>query len=112
MFRTSGIPKRLSLYINRDQSRKVYSFSYEVQACDWLQIGAILARCYEFAKMLKSWQKALHYAPREAATESWVVLRDPAGKGLTHRCSACRKNVPARGADFTSTFIQMTPMAR
>jgi catechol 2,3-dioxygenase-like lactoylglutathione lyase family enzyme len=46
-----------------------------------MQIGSIVIRCYEFEKMLKFWQEALHYAPREAATESWVVLRDPAGRG-------------------------------
>jgi catechol 2,3-dioxygenase-like lactoylglutathione lyase family enzyme len=46
-----------------------------------MQIGSIVIRCHEFEKMLKFWQEALHYVPREAATESWVVLRDPAGKG-------------------------------
>lgn len=46
-----------------------------------MQIGSIVIRCYEFDKMLKFWQEALHYVPREAATESWVVLRDPAGRG-------------------------------
>jgi catechol 2,3-dioxygenase-like lactoylglutathione lyase family enzyme len=46
-----------------------------------MQIGSIVIRCYEFDKMLKFWQEALHYVPREAATASWVVLRDPAGRG-------------------------------
>lgn len=46
-----------------------------------MQIGSIVIRCYEFEKMLEFWQEALHYVPREAATESWVVLRDPSGRG-------------------------------
>lgn len=46
-----------------------------------MQIGSIVIRCSEFDKMLRFWQEALHYVPREAATESWVVLRDPAGRG-------------------------------
>ena len=31
--------------------------------------------------MLVFWHQALHYVPREAATDSWVVLRDPGGRG-------------------------------
>ena len=27
------------------------------------------------------WQEALHYVPRELATDAWVVLCDPKGKG-------------------------------
>jgi catechol 2,3-dioxygenase-like lactoylglutathione lyase family enzyme len=46
-----------------------------------VKIGSIVVRCYEFDKMLQFWQQALGYVPREAATSSWVVLRDPAGKG-------------------------------
>lgn len=46
-----------------------------------IKIGSIVVRCYEFDKMLQFWQRALHYVPREAPTNSWVVLRDPAGKG-------------------------------
>ncbi len=31
--------------------------------------------------MLAFWQEALHYAPREAAEDGWVVLRDLEGRG-------------------------------
>lgn len=27
------------------------------------------------------WQEALHYIPREPASDGWVVLSDPKGKG-------------------------------
>ena len=46
-----------------------------------VKIGSIVVRCYEFDKMLRFWQEALHYMPSEPATEDWVVLRDPALKG-------------------------------
>lgn len=46
-----------------------------------MRIGSIVIRCYEFEKMLAFWQAALHYVPRDPATDSWVVLRDPEGKG-------------------------------
>ena len=46
-----------------------------------VKIGSIVVRCYEFDKMLDFWQKALAYVPREAPTDTWVVLRDPAGRG-------------------------------
>jgi hypothetical protein len=46
-----------------------------------MKIGSIVVRCYEFNEMLEFWQEALHYVPREAAKNGWVVLRDPAGKG-------------------------------
>lgn len=46
-----------------------------------VQIGSIVVRCYEFDKMSQFWQQALHYVPREPPSNSWVVLRDPAGKG-------------------------------
>jgi hypothetical protein len=31
--------------------------------------------------MLKFWQAALHYVPREPPTDDWVVLRDPSSVG-------------------------------
>jgi catechol 2,3-dioxygenase-like lactoylglutathione lyase family enzyme len=31
--------------------------------------------------MLAFWQAALHYVPREPASDGWVVLRDPEGRG-------------------------------
>ena len=46
-----------------------------------MKIGSIVIRCYEFDKMLTFWQQALHYVPREPPTNSWVVLRDPQGRG-------------------------------
>jgi hypothetical protein len=46
-----------------------------------MKIGSIVFRCYEFDKMLAFWQEALHYVPREPSDGSWVVLRDPEGKG-------------------------------
>jgi catechol 2,3-dioxygenase-like lactoylglutathione lyase family enzyme len=46
-----------------------------------MKIGSIVIRCYEFDKMLMFWRQALHYVPREAPTNSWVVLRDPQGRG-------------------------------
>jgi catechol 2,3-dioxygenase-like lactoylglutathione lyase family enzyme len=46
-----------------------------------MKIGSIVIRCYEFDRMLAFWQEALHYVPREPPKGSWVVLRDPQGKG-------------------------------
>ena len=44
-----------------------------------LRLGSIVIACYEFNKMLAFWREALHYVPREPATDGWVVLRDPDG---------------------------------
>jgi catechol 2,3-dioxygenase-like lactoylglutathione lyase family enzyme len=46
-----------------------------------VRIGSIVIMCYEFDKMLAFWQDALHYEPREPATDGWVVLRDPSRRG-------------------------------
>lgn len=46
-----------------------------------MKIGSIVIRCYEFGKMQAFWSAALHYIPREAPKDGWVVLRDPEGKG-------------------------------
>lgn len=46
-----------------------------------VKIGSIVVRCYEFDKMLQFWRQALGYVPREAPTNTWVVLCDPAGRG-------------------------------
>lgn len=46
-----------------------------------MKIGSIVISCYEFDKMLAFWEQALHYVPREPASDGWVVLRDPEGKG-------------------------------
>jgi Glyoxalase-like domain len=41
----------------------------------------MVIHCYEFNKMMAFWQEALHYVPRELATDARVVLCDPKGKG-------------------------------
>lgn len=46
-----------------------------------IQIGSIVIRCFEFEKMMRFWEQALHYVPREPATSGWVVLTDPNSKG-------------------------------
>ena len=46
-----------------------------------MKIGSIVFRCYNFDGMRAFWQEALGYVPREPATNGWVVLRDPQGKG-------------------------------
>ncbi len=46
-----------------------------------MKIGSIVIRCYEFDKMLAFWQEALHYVPRRPTEGSWVILRDPEGRG-------------------------------
>ncbi|HVH89159.1 MAG TPA: VOC family protein [Terriglobales bacterium] len=47
-----------------------------------MKIGSIVIRCYEFDKMLKFWQAALRYVPRDPTNDgSWAVLRDPKGRG-------------------------------
>src|SRR5690348_15658036 len=46
-----------------------------------LKIGSVVIRCYEFERMVAFWQEALHYVPREPSDGSWVILRDPEGKG-------------------------------
>ena len=46
-----------------------------------LKIGSIVIHCYEFDRMMEFWQSALHYITREPASDGWVVLRDPEGRG-------------------------------
>lgn len=46
-----------------------------------MRIGSIVIHCYEFDHMVEFWQHALHYVPREPASDGWIVLRDPEGKG-------------------------------
>ena len=46
-----------------------------------LRIGSIVVHCHNFQRMLAFWQEALGYLPREPATEDWVVLCDPNGRG-------------------------------
>ena len=44
-----------------------------------MRIGSVVVDCNDLAAMLAFWQEALHYEPREAPEDGWVVLRDPAG---------------------------------
>jgi catechol 2,3-dioxygenase-like lactoylglutathione lyase family enzyme len=46
-----------------------------------MKIGSIVIHCHEFDRMVAFWQRALGYVPREPASDGWVVLRDPQGKG-------------------------------
>jgi catechol 2,3-dioxygenase-like lactoylglutathione lyase family enzyme len=46
-----------------------------------IKIGSIVVHCFEFDTMAHFWQSALGYEPREAATDDWLVLRDPKGQG-------------------------------
>ena len=60
------------------KNRQSDNLSYGVRI---MKIGSIVTHCYEFDKMLAFWQEALRYAPRQPSDSSWVVLRDPEGKG-------------------------------
>jgi hypothetical protein len=42
-----------------------------------MKIGSVVIDCNDFKTMSRFWQEALHYVPREAPEEDWVVLRDP-----------------------------------
>lgn len=42
-----------------------------------MRIGSVVVDCNDFETMSAFWQEALHYVPREAPEEGWVVLRDP-----------------------------------
>jgi len=46
-----------------------------------MRIGSIVLDCRDFDAMMRFWQGALHYVPREPPTAGWVVLRDPTGRG-------------------------------
>jgi catechol 2,3-dioxygenase-like lactoylglutathione lyase family enzyme len=46
-----------------------------------VRIGSIVFACHEFDEMLAFWRAALGYVPREPATDGWVVLTDPSGRG-------------------------------
>jgi len=61
-----------------------------------LRLGSIVIACYEFNKMLAFWREALHYVPREPATNGWVVLRDPDGRGPNVSLNRVPKKRPAR----------------
>jgi Glyoxalase-like domain len=46
-----------------------------------MKIGSIVIMCHQFDKVSAFWREALHYVPREPASDGWVVLRDPRGRG-------------------------------
>jgi len=46
-----------------------------------LRIGSIVIDCDDFDAMVRFWSAALGYRPREPATDGWVVLSDPSGRG-------------------------------
>jgi hypothetical protein len=46
-----------------------------------MRIGSIVIHYFEFKRMVAFWQEALHYIPREQASNDWMVLRDPKGRG-------------------------------
>lgn len=46
-----------------------------------MKIGSIVIHCHEFDRTVAFWQNALHYVPREPASDGWVVLRDPDARG-------------------------------
>lgn len=54
----------------------------ELHETSELKIGSVVIDCINFDKMFTFWREALHYIPREPATDGWVVLRDPAGRNV------------------------------
>jgi hypothetical protein len=42
----------------------------------------VVIDCNDFAAMLRFWQEALRYVPRELPEDDWVVLRDPEGRDV------------------------------
>jgi hypothetical protein len=47
-----------------------------------LRVGSVVIDCNDFATMLRFWQEALRYEPREPPEEDWVVLKDPEGRNV------------------------------
>ncbi len=46
-----------------------------------LWVGSIVVECREFSRMLEFWSAALGYVARDAPSDDWVVLHDPANVG-------------------------------
>ncbi len=46
-----------------------------------MKIGSIVIHCHEFDRMVRFWQGALGYVPRDEGSDGWQVLRDPRGTG-------------------------------
>jgi len=61
-----------------------------------IKIGSIVISCYEFDRMLAFWKEALHYVPRDAPSDGWVVLRDPSGRGPNISLNRVEKTRQAR----------------
>lgn len=61
-----------------------------------MRIGSIVIDCHNVATMMRFWQEALHYVPREAAEPDWVVLMDPVGRGPNVSLNQSRDVPPER----------------
>jgi catechol 2,3-dioxygenase-like lactoylglutathione lyase family enzyme len=46
-----------------------------------LWIGSIVIDCTDLPRMIRFWQGALHYVPRDPPRPDGVVLKDPSGRG-------------------------------
>src|SRR5437870_5289691 len=75
-----------------------------------VRVGSIVIDVDNFAQMMTFWQEALGYAPGKPPTpdDSFVILKDPTGKGLT--CPSTRWS--PIGADCTSTYTRTTRTER
>lgn len=47
-----------------------------------VRVGSVVIDCNDFPRMMAFWQEALGYEPRDPPDPDWVVLRDPAGRGV------------------------------
>ena len=61
-----------------------------------IRVGSIVIHCHEFERMVAFWQGALHYTPRDAPQDGWVVLSDPEGNGPNISLQAREERRPAR----------------
>ena len=46
-----------------------------------LWVGSIVVDCTDLPRMIRFWQEALRYVPRDPPEENGVVLKDPSGVG-------------------------------
>lgn len=61
-----------------------------------MRIGSIVIHCSDFETMRRFWQEALGYAPREAPSDGWVVLRDPRGPNVNVSLQRVREPLAAQ----------------
>ena len=47
-----------------------------------MKIGSVVIDCNDFGAMSAFWRQALGYVVTEPDDEDWVILRDPAGRGV------------------------------